>query len=60
MVSNTRYNAGTEDIGPDIICVKISRPTRWTRHVARMVERRVPTGIWYGDLLKIVKWNTLT
>jgi hypothetical protein len=35
---------------PNIIRVIKSRRLRWAGHVARMVEREVHTGFWWGDL----------
>jgi hypothetical protein len=35
---------------PNIIRVIKSRRMRWTGYVARMVEKEVHTGFWWGDL----------
>ena len=35
---------------PNIFRVIKSRRMRWAGHVARMVERRVYTGFWWGNL----------
>jgi len=37
---------------PTIIRVIKSRGMRWVGHVARMGERKVFTGFWYGNLRK--------